>query len=252
MLCKIADLIVDIPSADGLEEHCREYGYTGTDTPVLTIDPTRYRREAYPGGIIRASLAYMESAHQFYMQLPNFQGFCMHASAVILDGKAYLFSGQCGAGKSTHARLWCSTFPGAVILNDDKVVLRCIDGVWYAYGTPWCGTEGIHRNAKAPVAGVCFMEQANHNAIHRLTPAQALQPVLAQTLYKFGQPEQLDPMLTLLDRFLQTVPVFRLENRPESAAAILSKETMEMGCCKMRELPDRTRRGDDSSPAGGQ
>lgn len=227
MLCRIADLIVQLPKEDGLQERCADYLYTGSQSPDMVIDPGQYRREPYPGGICSPSLAYMESSHQFSQGLIAHGGFCLHASAVMLDGKAYLFSGSCGVGKSTHARLWREVFPGAVILNDDKPALRCVDGVWYAYGTPWCGKERNHCNSKAPVAGLCFLEQADHNAIFPMEPAQALQAVLAQTIYKYGQPAQLDTMLDLLDHFLNAVPIFRLENRPEPEAALLSKNTME-------------------------
>lgn len=227
MLCKIADLLVQLPGADGLQERCRDYLYTGSEMPDIVIDPALYRRAPYPGGICAQSLAYMESGYQFYGQLIAYGGFSFHASAVLLDGKVYLFSGNCGIGKSTHARIWCDTFPGAVNINDDKPALRCVDGIWYAYGTPWCGKEGIHRNLSGPVAGVCFMEQADHNAIFPMPPAQALQAVLQQTVYKFGHPEQLDTMLSLLDNFLTTVPIYRLENRPEPEAAMLAKCRMK-------------------------
>lgn len=226
MLCKIADLVVQVPEEDGLLERCKEYVYSGEERPDIVIDSAQYRREPYPGGICSNSLAYMESGHQFYMQLVAHGGFSFHASAVMLEGKVYLFSGNCGAGKSTHARIWCQTFPGAVNINDDKPALRCIDGVWYAYGTPWCGKEGIHQNLHGPVAGVCFMEQADHNAISPMAPAQALQAVLQQTVYKFGYPEQLDAMLNLLDHFLNTVPIYRLENLPDAQAAMLSRQAM--------------------------
>ena len=225
MLCKIAELITDVP--EDLAKYCADYLYTGSEAPVITIDPARYRRDPYPRGILKESLSYMESAYQFYQGLIDHQGVYLHASAVILDGSAYLFSGPCEVGKSTHARIWCDTFPGAVIMNDDRPALRCIDGVWYAYGTPWCGKEQINRNMCAPVAGVCFLEQADHNAICPMPPAQALQAVMAQTMYKYGQPQQLDTMLNLLDHLLQNVPIYHLKNRPEAAAAILSKEAME-------------------------
>ena len=70
-------------------------------------------------------------------------------------------------------------------------------------------------------------EQADHNAIYVMRPEQALQAVLQQTIYKFGHPEQLDTMLSLLDNFLTTVPIYRLENRPEPEAAMLAKCRMK-------------------------
>lgn len=38
--------------------------------------------------------------------VPSSGGFYLHSSAVELDGRAYLFSGKSGVGKSTHTRLW--------------------------------------------------------------------------------------------------------------------------------------------------
>ena len=34
----------------------------------------------------------------------------MHSSALMMDGRGYLFAGLSGAGKSTHARMWRETF----------------------------------------------------------------------------------------------------------------------------------------------
>ena len=61
MLCRIVDLIVQLPKEDGLQERCADYLYTGSQVPDMVIDPGQYRREPYPGGICGPSLAYMES-----------------------------------------------------------------------------------------------------------------------------------------------------------------------------------------------
>ena len=42
--------------------------------------------------------------------VPSSGGFYLHSSAVELDGRAYLFSGKSGVGKSTHTRLWQQIF----------------------------------------------------------------------------------------------------------------------------------------------
>ena len=81
---------------------------------------------------------YMGTGALFARHLLRHDGFQLHASAIILEGKAYLFSAPSGTGKSTHASKWLRLF-GARYLNDDKPALRLIDGVWYACGTPWSG-----------------------------------------------------------------------------------------------------------------
>ena len=173
---------------------------------------------------------YMESGTQFYRALLDFNGMMLHASAVAVDGKAYLFSGQSGIGKSTHTGLWQQTFGDKVkLFNDDKPALRRLDDGWYAYGTPWSGKHGININMKVPIAGICFLKRGEENKIRRLSPIEALPQVLMQTLRKFKDAERLSLMLALVDRLVQEVPVYELYNRPEAEAALLSYETMRKG-----------------------
>jgi hypothetical protein len=172
----------------------------------------------------------MEAAYQFYLALVNHNGFYLHSSAVLLDGRVYLFSGPSRAGKSTHTRLWQQTFgPEARVINDDKPAIRLVDGKWIAYGTPWCGKDGINENASAPIAGVCFLKKAPHNAIRRLSSLEAATKILTQTIHKFDSEGVLDNLLELLNRFVEEVSVYELENLPEPAAAKLSFETMRQG-----------------------
>ena len=230
MICKVADLITEVPKDGNLESRCQDYLYNGDSGADIIIRTERYRRKRYGDTPDENLLAYIESAYQFYCNLVDFNGFYLHSSAVVKDGKAYLFSGPCGVGKSTHTRLWQAVFgPDARVINDDKPALRYVDGTWYAYGTPWCGKDGININEKAPLAGVCFLKQASENKITRLGQAEAMKKILTQTIYKFNDINRLDKLLNSLNIFLQEIPVYELENVPEPSAARLSFETMYAG-----------------------
>ena len=113
-----------------------------------------------------------------------------------------------------------------LMLNDDKPALRLENGRWYAYGTPWCGKDGINQNKKVPLAGICFLQQAKENKIRRLSKQEAISRIFSQTLYRFKKTENLDLMLQNTDRLVRKIPVFELHNLPEPAAAMLSYETM--------------------------
>ena len=230
MLCKIAEILTEVPAAEGLDLRCRNYLWSGEGTPDIIIREDAYRRDRYASHIGPATVAYMESAYQFYRKLVEFGGFYLHSSAVVLDGRAYLFSGPPRAGKSTHTRLWQSTFgPDARVINDDKPAIRLMEGRWLVYGTPWCGKDGINENASAPLAGVCFLKKAAENKIRRLSSFEAMQKILSQTIYKFDQAAELDRLVELMNRFLEEVPVYELENLPNADAARLSFETMRRG-----------------------
>ena len=230
MICKVADLIVDVPDAEGLDLRCQEYNQDGKDGADFVIRTDLYRRERYDSRLPSKTVAYMESAYQFYLKLVDYDGFYLHSSAVVHDGRAYLFSGPSGVGKSTHTRLWQNTFgEAAYVINDDKPAVRQMDGTWYAYGTPWCGKDGINKNEKAPLAGVCFLKQGSENKIRRLSGFEAMQKILGQTIYKFDEAVKLDRLLKSVEAFIAVIPVYELENIPETSAAELSYETMLAG-----------------------
>ena len=229
MLCKIADLLIDVPETGGIAPRFGNYITTEKAAADIIIRDELYKLERWPT-LTEEQAVYMESGTQFYRALLDFDGMMLHASAVAVDGKAYLFSGQSGIGKSTHTRLWQQTFGDEVkLFNDDKPALRRLDGEWYAYGTPWSGKHGININMKVPVAGICFLKRGERNMIRRISPMEALPRVLAQTLRRFKDAERLSLMLSHVDELVKEVPIYELYARPDSEAARLSYETMRNG-----------------------
>jgi hypothetical protein len=112
------------------------------------------------------------------------------------------------------------------VFNDDKPALRRLDDGWYAYGTPWCGKDGININMKVPLGGICFLKQGMENSIRRLDKKEALQKIISQTISKIRDVEMMNKMLDLVGRLVKEVPVYELCNRPEPEAALLSYNTM--------------------------
>ena len=225
MICQISGLVTEIPAAGGLASRCAAYRVETDEPAQIVIDESKYHPEDWEG-LAPELVPYMASGVQFYAQLLKFDGLMLHSSAVAMDGNAYLFSGPCGRGKSTHTRLWQSAFgEAASVFNDDKPALRRLDTGWFAYGTPWCGKDGINKNEKWPLAGICFLKKAEWNRIRRLTPEEALPLLLGQTVYRL-YPKSMDLLLTHVDRLLREVPVYELENTPTESAARLSYETM--------------------------
>lgn len=224
MLYRIADLIVEVPAAGDLVSRCREY-QEDAQKASITLIAENFAIDNWP--MLSAEDAiYLESGFAFYCALLHRGGMMLHASAVAVDGRAYLFSGPCGAGKSTHTRLWQRTLgEAAQVFNDDKPALRRLDNCWYAYGTPWCGKDGINLNQKWPLGGICFLVQGERNHIRRLSGTEALGKILEQTMHRLNK-EEMEHLLRHLDTLVQEVPIFELENRPEEAAAKLSYETM--------------------------
>ena len=167
---------------------------------------------------------YMGTGLIFSRRLLEFDGSYLHASAVILDGKAYLFSANSGTGKSTHTEKWCRLF-GATYLNDDKPALRLVDGVWMAYGTPWSGKHDLSSPVGVPLGGIAFLERGEENSICPMSAADAVPRVMCQSLWKLNQ-QQMETQLLLMDKLLRQVPVWRLVCRNDDEAAMVSHRAM--------------------------
>lgn len=229
MRCKIADLIVEIPEAGGMAPRCQAYLTTDTEKAHIVIRQEEYEDSPIYGNNENVK-AYMESGFLFYMYLLQFHGLMFHASAVAFGGKAYLFSGPSGVGKSTHTGLWQQLYGEKVqIINDDKPALRFQDGRWYVYGTPWSGKNGINQNQKVPLAGICFLKQGMENSIRRLSAAEAVPFVYMQTNYPLKKKENMHRLLSAIEALVQQIPIYELENLPIPAAAQLSMETLRRG-----------------------
>ena len=135
----IAGLTVKMSSYGCTVEQAEPYRCESVESPDIIIqslwEKAKVTRPEYYANVSDDIGEYLFTGFSFYKQLLNFGGFMLHSSAVVVDGKAYLFSANCGTGKSTHTKLWLNLFGDqAYILNDDKPALRLEDGTWYAYG----------------------------------------------------------------------------------------------------------------------
>lgn len=167
---------------------------------------------------------YLATGADFAWGLLDFGGFQLHASAVVLDGRAYLFSAPSGTGKSTHTEKWVRLF-GASYLNDDKPAVRCLADTWMAYGTPWSGKHDLSDPRGAPIGGIAFLRRGEHTHIQRLSPAQALPHLMRQTVYRLTK-KKMEQLLPLMDSLLRQVPVWMLVCRNDDDAARIAAAAM--------------------------
>ena len=101
----------------------------------------------------------------------------LHSSTVVKDGKAYMFMGRSGTGKSTHSRLWIKHL-GASLLNDDNPILRIVDGKAMVFGSPWSGKTPCYKDDSAPVAAMVRLVQAPENSFKRKSEIEAFAMIL--------------------------------------------------------------------------
>ena len=233
-LHKIADLIVDMGYKYGtMVKQAEAYRIEGNEKPDLTV----YLSDAFlekkcqdlPDFTPELS-EYIFTGTVFYTGLVQFDGFMLHSSAVLMDGKAYLFSASSGVGKSTHTALWQKVFgeDRAKILNDDKPAIRIEKDGIYAFGTPWSGKTDLNINVKAPLAGICFLERGKKNSIRRENGGAVIAKMLAQTVRPYKEAD-MDKLLVSVDRVLREIPVYTMSCTVSEEAAIMAYNEMSKG-----------------------
>lgn len=149
-----------------------------------------------------------------------------HGSVVAVDGIGYLFTAKSGTGKSTHTRLWREQFGDrAVMVNDDKPLLKITDHGVIACGTPWDGKHHLSNNIAVPLRAICILERSVTNHIEPVTPKDAY-AMLMQQSYRPARPEALKNMLNLMDRLTGSVSLYRLGCNMEREAAQTAYEGM--------------------------
>ncbi|MDE5749335.1 MAG: hypothetical protein K2H87_01035 [Duncaniella sp.] len=146
----------------------------------------------------------------------------IHASAVTFDGKAYLFQGKSGTGKSTHSRLWVENIAGAEPLNDDHPVIRIgADGTPMAYGSPWSGKTHCYRNAGAEIGAFVRIVRGAENELKGLAPLNSYASLTASMFYlPFLGEEQREVRHRTIERLAREIPCCEMHCRPDKEAAL--------------------------------
>lgn len=237
-------IVADVTGQSGIADGDTEYTSSGVGD-ITTESVTRIRitqsdidfereksaREDIKEGIpIRHfSDAYLETLAVYRKiadRLLSCDTLLFHGSVIAVDGEGYLFTAKSGTGKSTHTRLWREYFgERAVMVNDDKPLLRITDSGVTAYGTPWDGKHRLSTNTAVPLKGICILARDTTNHIEPVEP-HAVYPLIVQQTNRSLSADGMKQTLSLIDRMLNVVPVYRLGCNMDIEAARVAYEGM--------------------------
>ena len=142
-------------------------------------------------------------------------GFLVHASSAIRNGRAFLFSGVSGAGKTTMARL---APPDAALLTDEISYVIKQEGRYYAVGTPFFGELArVGENLRAPIDCVYLLAKGTQNTIEPVEGASAVQGLLGNILFFAKDPAFVNLVFDAALDFTAHVPVRRLTFKPDTS-----------------------------------
>jgi hypothetical protein len=141
-------------------------------------------------------------------------GFLLHSASAIRHGKAFLFAGVSGAGKTTISRLAPAD---ATLLTDEISYVRKQGETYAAYGTPFTGELAkLGENCSAPLAALYLLAQGPENRIDPVAVADAGRGVLANMLFFADDEEMVQCAFKAACDFVDRVPVRRLTFMPDA------------------------------------
>lgn len=235
-LYRIADLTVEMQTFGRTLAQSQPYWYDAKEGEVVdVIIQSRWKeyQEYYPYCDKDLS-EYMSTGSQFYWKLIDHGGMMLHSSAVMVDGRVYLFSAPSGTGKSTHTALWLQYLgERAKIINDDKPAIRVIGEKAYVYGTPWSGKTDLNRNVRGELAGIAVVKRSETNQIRRLNKKESIFALLDQTPRSRIE-KRMECLFQVMETIIQTVPIYELSCNMELEAAKVAYETMAVPERKMQ------------------
>ncbi len=147
-----------------------------------------------------------------YFALNN-QGIFTHSIGVKdLDGKGLLFTGKSGAGKSTTARLW-HKHSKAMVLNDDRIIVRKLNGKFFIYGSPWHGEFSDYlasRIESALLKRIFFIHHSPKNIATGISSKQAFNLLYPALFPTFWDKQCLENIAAFCDDLVKNVSCYSL------------------------------------------
>ena len=152
-----------------------------------------------------------------------------HGPALFWKGRAWIFTAPSGTGKTTQILHWRKLLRrDTKIINGDKplLVLR-ENGEVLVCSSPWRGKEkyGI-KGLCAPLGGFILLKQGDHNEIEQLAVSDAVCPLFVEFISCPENAEQIRCQAEILQRILDTVPVWKLVNCGDKESAVLTMKTL--------------------------
>lgn len=229
---KIADKVIEVTSLhEKVHNYCKDYASDEVADFLVSTTQEDIDFEAQREIIcaeregrepLKSSDDYREELavyRKIAEKMPDYNTVLFHGSVIAVDGQGFLFTAKSGTGKSTHTRLWREYFGDkAIMVNDDKPLLKITDNGVIAYGTPYNGKHQLGCNMSVPLKALCILTRGEKNSIVRIEKSDAY-AMLLQQVYRPIKTLQMAKTLRLIDELAVNVELYRLTCNMDIEAA---------------------------------
>ena len=219
---KIADIVVEFKQNYAETAYWYDpYLYSGEEEAAFSIEALPQEIDYYVTNGVDITPAIAENmvlCNKFNRRLMKYYGSYIHASALLFNGKVYLFSANSGVGKSTHTKKWIDRFGDkAIVINDDKPSFRFVDDKCVIFGSPFAGGTSVQQNLCGELGALVFIERSEVNSLEKIPPSRSIALLLEQSPRR---PNEMmgDRQLEMYSQLLSNYPAYLLRCNMEDDA----------------------------------
>ena len=152
-------------------------------------------------------------------------GLLVHACAISYEQSGFLFLGSSGSGKTTLVDLFANNSE-ALILNDDRIIIRQINQQLQIYGTPWHGTGCFANNYTAPLKAIYFLKQSSQNEIVAMDSLAAVSRLFVTCFSALWDKRATEFTLDFCKDICSKIPCYELGFLPDQSVVEYFKESL--------------------------
>ncbi len=145
----------------------------------------------------------------YYINTFN-DGIMIHSSGVLDNNKGYLFSGVSGIGKTTISKIWNNE--EALIINDDRLVIRKKDNNYFMFNTPM-NYKDIPKIA--PLNYIFLLKQSPKNYSKKIKGTEAIARLMANCIQHNYNADLINSLISACSEICQSLPVYELGFIPD-------------------------------------
>jgi hypothetical protein len=145
----------------------------------------------------------------FLPVLARHDGFLIHACGAVIDGKAFVFAGHSGDGKTTLSRILARE--GVELLSDERIAVRKENGTFMAYGTPWPGEGNVVSPAAHPLGAIVLLRKSDRHRFRKGLDNTLMAELLSRSIVPYYLSEETQRIVNLLPELARAVILGELE-----------------------------------------